>query len=819
MNRNHYLLHTTSKILVLLFIILFTSIYTTTAQQTITGHIKDEVTHESLPFATIKLGNSKQGLISDLNGYFQVSVGKEISYLEIGYLGYNSNKIKLPATQTDMTIYLSPKGSSLNEVVITPPYEKMRYIINRTIANRDRHNPDKYSWYQCHIYYKMIADLKMSDSVLAATKDTSLNSVAFANFLHSQHILMSETYSIRTWESPQKLQEQVLGSRLSGFKKSMFTSLVTDILPFHAYTDFISLNGKEYPNPISKGYGQRYNFNLVDEIIQGSDTVWILSFRPKNNYNDLSGTVYINSNEFAIQHIIARSKDEVLKKTVSIEQQYKQIDGRWFPDQLNYSIDLQQQTKDSLPYSIHLDGHSTIDSVTFQENSSFHFDKAHTVKLEGHADELSDTAWRMLRPFRIDAKETRTYEYMDSLIAAIKFDRLMPLLSKLPEGKLPIGSLDVDLKRLYGYNEYEGHTLGLGLQTNEKIMPRLSIGGWGRYGFSDTKWKYGAFAEWYMDRYKEGTIRIAYDNDVHEPGRLQITRELDKNPIRTFIVSRVDHVEAFSVDIKKKMGYWVPELSFSQEVITPNYNYALSADGKNYTSFNTNEVAIGTRYQFAERTAPVMGKYVSLGSAYPIVYARATQGVLNNHSLQINYTQLQAAISWKTHINRIGVENFLLQGGASYSDKTLPLSKLFAGNGMSFKNSYFGYYGFGYIMTALPYQFYSDRFVIASWKHDFDWRLYSVHFFKNNYNSSPFFSIAHNVLYGTLQHPELQQLVSFSVPDNAYHESGVMLNSLLRIRYFNVAYLTLGAGFFYHWTPTFDADRNGRFIISSNFEL
>jgi len=53
------------------------------------------------------------------------------------------------------------------------------------------------------------------------------------DFLANNHMIFSETYSKRNYRKPMQLQEDVIASRFSGLKKTYFTFLVTDILPFH----------------------------------------------------------------------------------------------------------------------------------------------------------------------------------------------------------------------------------------------------------------------------------------------------------------------------------------------------------------------------------------------------------------------------------------------------------------------------------------------------------------------------------------------------------------------------------------------------------
>ena len=119
----------------------------------------------------------------------------------------------------------------------------------------------------------------------------------------------------------------------------------------------------------------------------------------------------------------------------------------------------------------------------------------------------------------------------------------------------------------------------------------------------------------------------------------------------------------------------------------------------------------------------------------------------------------------------------------------------------------------------LPYQYYTDRFVSVIYRHDFDWKLYKFQVPDTKFSSAPNICLQYNMLYGTLADRAAQQLVSFSVPDNAYHEGGLLINNLVRVRYGNLYYLTLNAGYFYHFTNTFDAANNGRVVIGAGIEL
>jgi len=793
----------------LIIVLSFISVYA--RAQTIEGTITDS-TGKPLAFSTIKLGDTKQGIMADLKGKFQLKLNASYNFITITHLGYKPKRMEVTEfiSGKPMEIELEFSEAQLDDVVIKSTTNKLKRILGAALNNRNRNNPDKYDWYQCNVYYKMLLDgwpdstIKGMDT--AEWKDTKA-------FIESQHFFMTETFSRRTWERPQKLQEEVLGTRISGFKKAWFSSLVTDVLPFHGYSDFLQLNGRDYHNPLSNGLHQRFSFRLEDEILQGKDTVWHISFVPNKNIEMLSGSLYIHSNMFALANLKAQHYDSSLSRATGIEQQYQWINGKWFPQQLNYYIRWDKIAGE--PVHLSMTGLSLIDSVTFEKDKKFRFDKAHSTKIKPGADELSDSAWTSLRTSPLSIKETRTYKVMDSLGAAEGFDKFPRLAEKLVQGFIPWGKYaEIDIQKLYSYNRYEKTRLGFGLRTSDKISKRFTVGGWFGYGTGDKNWKYGASAEFYADKYKEFVFTLNYKNDLQDPGRLQISQEIDRNFLRRFLLGRVDNIRSYSLDVSKRLGYWQMGVGFNTEHIIPQYNYTFSSEGKTWNKFTTQEIVLNLRYAYAERMSPLLGKYYSAGSKYPIVYSKIRLGNINTNSNK--YIHAIAALKWQTHINRIGKEQFLLMGGTIFSNQPLPLSKLFAGNGFQIDQN--AVYVFGGMQTMLPYEYYADRFINFYWKHDFDWNFYNLKLTKK-LSSRPSLSLGYNMLVGSLKNREAHQLVQFSVPDNAYHETGLMLNRLIRTKFLNMYYFNFNAGYYYHIKGNFNHQQNGRFVFGLGADL
>jgi hypothetical protein len=776
--------------------------------QTIKGVITD-TSGKPLAFATIKIADTRQGLMADLNGRFRVRYNRNISFITISHLGYQAKRLELGNGDTSLIIVLEPITANLEDVVISSTPGKLKRIINNAIDNRNRNNPEKYDWYQCNIYYKTIMDFVVPDSLIFT--DTSKETKSGIERMKQQHMFITETYSKRTWERPQKLQEDIMASRVSGFKKAWFSSLVTDVLPFHSYSDFITLNGKDYHNPLSSGFYQRFYFRIEDEILKDKDTVWIISFRPRNDPENLSGTLYINSNQFALSHLEAQHHDSSLRRTVGLEQQYVFEQGKWFPDQLNYFIDWKGIFGGA---ALYMKGTSSIDSISYAKRQDFKFDRAHTARLKPRADELSNQEWKEIRPISLSEKEERTYEFIDSIGKQHHFDKIPLYFDRLMDGYFPMGKIDLDLQHLYAFNKYEKNRVGLGFRTSKELSKKFSLGGWFGYGFGDKSLKYGAFAEAYADQYREFKFRGSYQNDLQDPGRLQIHEELDKNFLRRFLLGRVDKVKSYSFEIYKKFGYLNATIGYNAEHIIPQYGYALDHSGKTWTEFQTKELVLSLRYAYAERMAPLFGKYVSNGSKYPVLYTRIRFGEIKNDNNK--YIHAVAAAKWQKHINHLGNEQFLLMAGGVFSKDPAPLSKLFAGNG--FRTEDQSFYVFGGMQTMLPYQYYSDRFINFHWKNDFDFKFYRLRITRA-LSSSPTLGVGYNVLWGTLKHAEAHKLVQFSVPDPAYHETGLMLNRLVRMKFVGMMYCNFNAGYYYHLDGPFDHRQNGRVVFGLSTDL
>lgn len=808
----------------ILFVALFFLFSTFTyAQQTAKGIVVDSLSRQPLPFATVQAGGQKT-VIATIGGKFSIAVSGDEA-LRISYSGHASKTVSPAALNDNDTVLLAPLSKAMDEVVIRTPADKIRRIVNTAIKARPLHNPDQYASYECNVYYKMIVDIepygnynmdsiqRRDDSLRLAHRkrknpqDTARKAVAPPPVMAlPSHLFLTETYSKRQYKKPGQTQEVLLASRFSGLSKTYVANVITDVLPFHVYTDYIPLNGIDFINPLAKGWQSRYRFALEDELLVDGDTVFILRYRPKagTSFHSLTGLLYISSKGYAVTHFTGtNSADSAVTRIVKFEHIYQHTGGRWFPLELNYDFGIR---KTPAVYSqIVWNGRSVIDSVRFDQTPTYKFDKAHPLKFGDSIDRHKAADWGRFRRDSLSLEEANTYRNMDSLMRSTPMEKFILLSARIATGRLPLGKVDLDTRRLLAANRYEGTRLGLGLYTNNSVSKHYSLCGWAGYGFRDKVWKWGGSFTLYPKGGREHWLSFAYRKDYRLTGQVNLHSELSRAVLQNWLLQQVDEIREYSLSANIKPGYWELRPAASRTDFGP-LHYAFLQSGKTVTAFTAYEATLGLRYAYGEKRVPFFEYYLSQGTRYPVVYASLGRGRLSAGGQNTSYTRALAAVTFAKHLNRWGKDRFRLEAGLVQTRKAgaLPRSLLLAGNG--FRRGDLTFYAWGGFFTMRPFDFYADRYLSFLYRHDLDKNLWTAKW------SKPFVSLAHNLIYGGLQPESKAANPGISTYGTGYHESGLLLNRLLRYN-LGVAEAGLNVGAFYHWQKDGNWRRNGVFVI------
>jgi hypothetical protein len=795
------------------------------AAQGIEGQVVNNENGNPLAFVNILFDKSGRGVACDIDGKFKIPDLKGITNLHFTYVGFHDTTIAVSTIKgAFLKIELRPENYNLSEVKIYPGENPAHRIIRHCIKNRKLNNPEKLTSFSYHAYHKMIFTAKSAaefqpDSVLKGPNSLSVDAYNEdahilkediesepkladsieeykENFFKSQHLFMMESVTERKFKRPDKNYERVIGTRVSGLKDPMFAMIATQMQSFSFYNPTISLLDKNYINPISPGSLSKYFFLIEDTFYQGNDSIFVISFRPYKgkNFDALSGVLYINTDQFAIQNVIAEPADKSEALGIKIQQKYEKIDGKyWFPVQLNTNLEFRTVQLNNEPlvgvgktYLKNIKVDPPMKGVRFT-NVVLDIDR-----MAGKQDSLF---WEQNRVMQLDSLETKTYTVLDSVGEAEKLDQKLWILRTLMNGYIPWGPINIEIDKFFQFNRFEGFRMGASIKTNERMARWVQLGAYGAWATRDYQWKYGGSVDFTLHQPSETHLLIQYQHDVQESAAQESFAKksfFNTDIYRNFLIEKMNYVDLLNVELnfraitnfswKVGVNYYEKSRTLPSEMTPPisPQNYAAT------TLFE--EAYIETRFAYKEKIVRNPLYQFSLGTKYPILNIRYTHGRYSSENDQFtnpDYDRIDFQLSKSFFIRYLGKSSFTLRGGFINADENMPWYQMYNGRG-----SFAAFYlespnSFG---TMQMNEFLSDQYFSVFYRHDFG----SLLFGDKRFVPQPEFITSFTM--GSLQNHTQYSNIKYRTLEKGYFESGIMLNSILKS-----GITTIGIGFMYRY--------------------
>lgn len=762
-------------------LVLFLSfcLITICAGQTISGRVIDIKTNEPLPFVSVIEQGTVHGTYSDIDGYYRLTLSDTVSSIVFNLIGYSTisygNYREVPEI-----ISMEPQTNLLGEIQIRPGVNPAERIMRLAIANKGRNNPESdlaftYDSYNILAFGGDIDSTLLGDSL--RLRNLSKETREAYDFLDKHYIFLMESITQRKFCPPGHSEETIIANRVSGLKTTDLFLLGTQLQSFSFYGESVELLGVKYMSPLADNAINKYLFEWVDTTYLEKDTVFTVTFQPrsKKNFPAMSGTLYINSNGYALQNVFA----EPTKKNgflIRIRQQYTWLNQtKWFPVQLNSSI-LFDSTVSAGPIPLVGSGRSYIKNVRLNAPLRAKDFTPVTLQISPDAGNQADTLWSRYRERGLTEKETNTYHVIDSLGQEIKLDRRLKAFEALTNGVIDFGYVGFDLRHLLAYNGYEEFRLGGGLRTGHRISKHFSIGGYGAYGFGDQSWKYGGDAIVNLYPLRSIRLKFSYTNDVMEMGGNHIVpdRENFMTPhLYPIFISRMDRREVTEVSLH---GRWIANISatfFANHQYVNAFNdYLFSqplAEGVvlQDNAFSLTETGIRLRYAPGEKLVRTSSREMRLGGRFPVLHVNITKGWNNLYHGDIDYTRFDARLDKTFSIQNVGKLSIVAQAGLCNDD--IPLSLLYNAQGtydkftIAIPNAF---------QTMRTNEFMHSRYALIHVRHSFLDLLYQRKKFK------PQLVLAHSMLIGDFDFVSSHNF-TFHYAERPYFESGMQIDNLI----------------------------------------
>ena len=782
----------------------------------ITGEVIDSISKEPLAFVNIIYSEKGTGTVSSIDGNFEILTGQKPEFLRFSYVGYYPKVVDLRSVRSinNLIIELKSKAYDIDEVKIFPGVNPANRLIRLASENRLSNHPEKINSFSYIAYDKMIftlgedspQELRRPSKKTRKKRDKGYyydeesSDIKAGDFSNKHYLLIMESISSRKYKYPDKEKTEIIASRVSGFKKPSFVLMARQFQSFSFYDNFITVSDKKYLNPISSGSTGKYFFLLEDTLFtERNDTVFIISFRPKEgrNFRGLKGVLYINSNKYAIQNVIAEayeSEEEFI--SVKIQQKYELLEGqKWFPVQLNTNllfknIKAETETKPMIITGI---GKSYLLNIKLNPELDVNDFNSTYVDVTSDAHEKDEKFWDSYRIDSLTEMDKLTYKIVDSIGDEKRFDRSSNMIETLFTGYIPGRYFNVDIGSLVDYNSYEGWRLGIGGLTSDRLSRLFNLGGHIAYGFRDKEFKYGFNFNINLSHDYEILLALRYSNDLAEAGGysfLENINILSSEYLRKFMIENMDKAEVREISFGfRTFKYLKTTLFLNNSVITSTNGYMFSLSDENpvilLDQFTYTEIGIKFRYSFNEgfMKTPYGNKF-SLGTSYPVLNLNLIKG-MNFLDGDFIYTKIEGRVL-KSFTSRIfGVSKIQLTAGRVFGE--LPYSKLYNGHGSYKKFTLESEYSFA---TMRLNEFLSDQFVSLYLKQDFGTLLFKTRWL------NPGITLVTNIGFGRLSHPEKHNNLEFNTMEKGYYESGILINNILKASIFGY-----GFGIFYRYGP------------------
>ena len=802
------------------------------AQFQLNGIVKDGATAKVLPFASLSApyGNTT---IADVDGKFSITSLRPITEFSVSYIGYDKKRILVEKEKTFYLVSLQQNASDLQEVII-PRENPAVAIIRKTIASKNQNNPQKrVTAFEFKCYNSLVITANPDsisakiDTVITNKKSVKIDSsnYKFKKMIQNQHLFQTEKVSLYQYKNNQ-LKETILGSKMAGLKQPIYEILGFKLQSFSIYDTNYELFETKYNSPIANDAIKEYKYQLLDSTKIDGRNVYLIHFKnkKKNKSQGLEGVLYVDQNTYGIAKAIMRIKG-VLDISGTHDFTFLPQEKVWFPASKSFKI-VKGKNDDDLKLlggTIQFEGDSekdfkprkkeTSDFIyLFSKSANFEIElnqpvalKKGAIALEISKDAINrtDEFWNTYRKDSLDIRSKRTYTVLDSISIKNNFERKLTIGRRLINGFIPAGPIDLDLRKFFSFNNYEGFRIGLGGTTNDRFSKTIRMEAYTAYGTKDGTFKYSLGIGSRLSETTNSWLGISYTDDVREIA--STVYAIDKRGFkiydpRPFNISTFYNYKSWKAFVETK---FIPKTESIWEIATakvePKFDYTFNLNGKTYTNFAMTTAMVSLKWSpFSDYMQTPNGR-VEVEKRFPNFTFQFTKSIADGALNNFSFGKIDLKTEFdKKHLNGQKT-SVLVQSGYAFGE--LPLTHLYSISPNNITKETIlqriTFEGKNSFETMFYNEFFSSEYLYFQVKHGFQ----RITLFKK---VKPSFVFVTRMAWGNLHHAERHQGLEFKTLHQGYFESGIELNQI---------YKGIGLVGFYRYGP------NGLLKFEDNIAL
>lgn len=775
------------------------------SQRLMQGQILDFDTNVPIAFAKITYNNKT--IASDWEGKFSLLVKDDKKPILFSYKGYYDKSYYLTVGATTISVKMTT-DNSLKDLEIYSE-NLVNGIIKKVVENKAKNQPEKaFKTFEYKNYEHLLVTAN-TDSISGKIdtivekrlfgkdlKYLDSTNYKFKKLLEKQHVYQTEKVNLIQFNET-GIKETILSARMAGFKTPLYEFLGLNLVSYSLYDNKLDILEIPVHNPISS-YGRKlFTFKLIDTVKEEGRSVYRVYFQPKNlKSNRLRGLLYVDAENFGIARAFYRIYG-IINVNATYTFKYLKDEQIWFPEKRRFTVVKGNNSEDvkvfggTIKFNTNLDKlkkdasdqiYLKLESTPYdiKINQPVAFEKP-AIKIDARqaVDAKPDKYWSAFQKDTVDVRRIRTYTKLDSLSEAENIERKIFLGKKIFNGYLPIGIVDVDLKSLIKYNNYEGFRLGIGGVTNSKLSEVYKVNFYGAYGLKDDKIKFGIAPSYLLDKETNTWASVSYSEDLNEIGQIQFATEprrfkiYDPRPINisTFYSNKMASAYIESNYFAKTNTYF----GIKRSEVVPLFNYVYLLDGNEFNRYNITTAQFSVQWNpFSSYMQTTSGR-IEIDKKFPKFSFQFTQALPEFTGNDFSFSKVDVRVVHEIPYLSGQNTSFLLQGGLASGD--VPLTHLYsiAPNNLNretlFKRITFASKnGFE---TMFFNEFFSSRYVSFQVRHTFNK-------IKLAYKIKPSISVVTRMAFGTMDKPEQHLGFEYKTLEDGFFESGCELNNIFK---------------------------------------
>lgn len=682
--------------------------------QLLTGQVIDAENGLPIIGAAIKKKNNT-GVITDIDGNFSIELEHVPTTIEVIYMGYKKEIIRIKKTTKNLVIKLNINVIAMDEVEI---YAKRRfskdqytwYLHNKIAVHSNENNPDNFTPIDYSNYERMsIYSIKEDKKTSGKTKSTPFMMNEQLSYHHRASDIKNEISEIIS------TQDNLLFEDGGAYvKRALEEKVIVDI---NFYESQIEILERGFISPLASNASINYRMYLTDSTGIGDTKRYTFHFFPKTKKHiAFKGSFEVDSTTWALTKIDAEVPNSANLNFVSnlrVNTEYQKTSNKqWFQKKQEMTMNMSLINKnDTLnKHNIFLFKLRKINSFELIDSFDRELPKITTTqnnrarrKVIQASDDSLLTTQRIKVPMdSIEQKANDELNRIKKKPINIFIDRFlkMAITSYLNLGPIDVGPY----YDIYRRSMIEGHRFALPLRTSEKLCPFFNVGGYASYRTATEDFGYSAYMNYRIPTKNRFIVNLNFTDDYFGLTENKFIKFIQENPYSSGtgnIVSIITPISANPYMIQKTKASITAEYEINENLgvmIRPSYErYSANREYDHYTPhvlftrgggsesfdyFDAQTLMFNLRISHDQSYDDTFFDRVYYGNGMPVYNISLYAGRFNmqNEKKGNYFANLNLSVKLRKSIGQLKLVG-VLECGAIFGDVPYPLLDLPMGSG------------------------------------------------------------------------------------------------------------------------------------------